>query len=133
MKKNATLAFEPPRELSDQQVPGFLEDAPRRGAGGVGRWPAPAPGEAEAERRSARRAIGRAPKKTGSGGRPRSLLRLLCPSYFLSISMAAFALSAAMSVLPALHAASASLTSVVAFFNSAERAAVIEARGAWTS
>src|SRR6266704_1079636 len=54
VKKNAILAFEPSRELSDQQVLGFLEDAPRRGAAGVGRWPAPEPGEAEAGREHGR-------------------------------------------------------------------------------
>src|SRR5262249_15309439 len=51
-------------------------------------------------------------------------------TYFFSISMAALAFWAATSDLPALHAASASLTSAVAFLISAERAAVIGAREA---
>ncbi len=40
--KGRVRVFEPPRELSEEQVLGFLEDAPRRGAGG-----APAPAQIE--------------------------------------------------------------------------------------
>lgn len=50
--------------------------------------------------------------------------------YFFSISMAALAFCAAMSDLPALHAASASFTRAVAFFMSTDRAAVVWLRGA---
>src|SRR6202022_1935468 len=65
-------------------------------------------------------------------GRPRGRRYLAGATYFFSSSIAALALSAATDDLPALHAASASLTRVEAFLNSAERGDWMSwLRGAW--
>jgi len=60
-------------------------------------------------------------RRTGPRGSPRAGAYLVGISYFFSSSIAALALSAATDDLPALHATSASLTSVDAFLKSAER------------
>ena len=65
-------------------------------------------------------------KKRPRGGSPRGRCYLVRITYFFSSPIAALALSAASEEFPALHAASASLTRVEAFVNSAER-------GAWIS
>lgn len=62
-------------------------------------------------------------ERTGPGGRPGAGGCLVRITYFFSSPIAALALSAASEEFPALHAASASLTRVEAFLNSAERGA----------
>jgi hypothetical protein len=73
-------------------------------------------------------------KETAPGRRPGAADCLVRISYFFSSPIAALALSTASDELPALHAASASLTRVEALLNSAERGAWSSwLRGAWSS
>ena len=60
-------------------------------------------------------------KRTGPKGRPGAGGCLVSTNYFFSSSIAALALSAATDDFPALHATSASLTSVEAFWKLGER------------
>src|SRR6185295_320729 len=73
-------------------------------------------------------------KETAPGELPRGRRFCFSATYFLRSSIAALALSAATDDLPALHAASASLTRVEAFLNSAERGDWMSwLRGDWMS
>src|SRR5260370_924624 len=73
-------------------------------------------------------------KRTGPKGRPGAGGCFVSINYFFSSSIAALALSAATDDFPALHATSASLTSVEAFLKLAERGDWLSCvRGGWMS